>query len=391
MIQIKRGTSNGWSTSTNNKLNFGQLGVNLTLGELRVGNTNSSTAYAYSSCLPITPPYMSFPGNNEYMVSISSSKSSATSGPAGGSIVIATKESTDANLITPAISNVSTNVYFTSIRLRPHTIDLIPFTYSNSVKTASVLTVQDDYSSSGTNGVYVTASKAGQATKTATGFNLNAQKWGIYAIGYYLSPNSSGSMYLGCPTHKWYAVYATVGQIQSSDKKSKTNIKSVKYIDNSVVADSTIESPGFDGGEVQDVSELTLNKIIDFIKVLNPVTFRYRRADGTPDATPASVQLGLIADEIKNFDITLFNYIGVTDLVKVPNPEIFEQITDKTDKNFLMYKRKETGEISRDLDISDDEKITEERLGLQPLPVATLALAVCQYLVKEIEKLKEKS
>ncbi len=45
----------------------------------------------------------------------------------------------------------------------------------------------------------------------------------------YFHPTSDGTQYLGLSTHRWLAVYATNGTIQTSDRRLKNNIKPIRY------------------------------------------------------------------------------------------------------------------------------------------------------------------
>jgi hypothetical protein len=120
--------------------------------------------------------------------------------------------------------------------------------------------------------------------------------------------------------------------------------------------------------------DVTLDDIMDFIQKLNPSTFIYKDADGNDvelaDAMKrdmGSIQLGLIADDIK--DEKLFKYVGINHQyeVEVKPPVIVD------------------GE-----EIEPAVMEARTTLGLQPLPLAILALTACQNILSRVEALEEK-
>lgn len=181
--------------------------------------------------------------------------------------------------------------------------------------------------------------------------------WGFY-------PYPSNVFQLGGSSYKWTTVWATNGSIQTSNRDEKYNIN---YIEDSAPR-ARLMSLSSDQQET-----ITSNDIIDFIKNIKPATFIYKNSKfgtskdiqdliGTEDM--ASVQLGLIADDIASEKI--YKYIGV-DLIE-DSLKIDE--FDKTNSN-------------------NNSTNINHQYGLQPLPLATLALASCKILLNKIEELEE--
>lgn len=161
---------------------------------------------------------------------------------------------------------------------------------------------------------------------------------------------SDNDYYLGYSNHRWKAVYAVEGAIQTSDRSLKSDIH---YIDSPKIATRSINSL-----ESSENSNFTTDDLISFIKKLNPAVFRYGKEGSTINEAlqtndTEAVQLGLIADDIK--DERLFNYIGAT----------------------MHYEDEETKE----------DKVT---LGVKAIPLAVLALSACKYLINKVEELENK-
>ena len=88
---------------------------------------------------------------------------------------------------------------------------------------------------------------------------------------------------------------------------------------------------------------------------MSPATFVYGDTtiqEAQENNKTEQTQLGLIADDIK--DEPLFNYVGAT----------------------MKYTEEETNE-------------TKTTLGLKPIPLATLALTACKYLINKVESLEQ--
>lgn len=179
------------------------------------------------------------------------------------------------------------------------------------------------------------------------------------------STSSTTGLYLGSSSYKWLAVYAYTGTIQTSDKSAKSDIK---YLSNN----DAISIP--EGQENTSESYITMSDVVDFVKELEPATFCYKNGNGDnpteEDSSPEAIQLGLIADDICNSK--LFKYVGVENEVDdILEPEEIDE---------------QTGEVVKEAVIGDEKKTVR---GLQPIPLATAALATCKYLLGEIEGLKE--
>lgn len=179
------------------------------------------------------------------------------------------------------------------------------------------------------------------------------------------STSTTTGFYLGNSSYKWLAVYAYTGTIQTSDRSAKSDIK---YLSNN----DAISIP--EGEDNTSESYITMSDVVDFVKELEPATFCYKDSNGDNptegESKPEAIQLGLIADDICNSK--LFKYVGVEDEIDdILEPEEIDE---------------ETGEVVKEAVIADEKKTVR---GLQPIPLATAALATCKYLLSEIEGLKE--
>lgn len=187
-------------------------------------------------------------------------------------------------------------------------------------------------------------------------YDINFQGYGPDTTPQF-APDKSGSVKLGNLGNLWSEVYAKSGTIQTSDRSSKSNIH---YID----------EPKPKTRSVSQEEVFTTNDLVEFVKQLNPATFVYKNIDNEDQAveealekSPASIQLGLIADDIK--DTSLYKYIGVE--------EHFDKIIEKAEYD-------EEGNTIK-------EAVTEPTtaLGLKPIPLATLALTACKYLINKLD------
>jgi hypothetical protein len=190
----------------------------------------------------------------------------------------------------------------------------------------------------------------------------NSQNNVIYFAGDAIYPGIDNATNMGSANgYMWKAVYARNGVIQTSAKETKGHIH---YIGK--------QRKVSDDKQLND--DVTLDDIMDFIQKLNPSTFIYKDADGNDvelaDAMKrdmGSIQLGLIADDIK--DEKLFKYVGINHQyeVEVKPPVIVD------------------GE-----EIEPAVMEARTTLGLQPLPLAILALTACQNILSRVEALEEK-
>lgn len=197
-------------------------------------------------------------------------------------------------------------------------------------------------------------------------FATSSRSIGAYLDSSTFSPINSyvAALSLGNTANKWGQIYSTYGTIQTSDRSAKSDIK---YL-------SQNEAISIPEGQETNESFVTMADVVDFIKELEPATFCYRDTDGTEvtesDASSEAIQLGLIADDICSSK--LFKYIGTEDEID----DILEpEERDET-----------TGEVTKEAVIADEKKTVR---GLQPIPLATAALATCKYLLSELEGLTE--
>ena len=184
------------------------------------------------------------------------------------------------------------------------------------------------------------------------------------------STSSTIGYTLGNSSYKWRYLYAFSGTIQTSDRSAKD---SIHYIEDTSVTVQT--STSRKKAKAQSSSNLiTTEDVIDFVSNLNPVTFCYKSGQGedvqaTEDNTdPEEIQLGLIADDIK--DHKLFKYIGVeTTYEEEVSPEV------KDDEGNVV-----TAAVTE----------TKTTLGLQAIPLATAALTACKYLLTKNQELEDR-
>ena len=179
-----------------------------------------------------------------------------------------------------------------------------------------------------------------------------------------LNSTSTGTgISLGMSTYKWRYLYAYSGTIQTSDRSSKDSIHYLDSSDEPKVAKMLTMST-----KSSSTSTITMDDVIDFVKNIKPTTFCYY--DGSETATednsdPEMIQLGLIADDIK--DHKLYKYIGV----------------DRTDEVTTEEEKDEEGNVVKEL-----ETQSVHTLGLQVLPLTVAALTACKYLLNQVETLK---
>lgn len=180
-----------------------------------------------------------------------------------------------------------------------------------------------------------------------------------------LRPSVDGAISLGQSDRRWYSVWAVLGTIQTSGLKDKENIKPVKSkatatIDNiktvaaktktaKVTDDVSTEEAYSDGVSIDEVYEEDFIELLDLIAA-KECTYNYKVNKDKKDKTipQSAIQLGVIADEIS--DHKAYKYIGVK-----------EELEDGTINH-----------------------------GLQPLPVAMLAIQGYKKLRDEIKELKER-
>lgn len=202
---------------------------------------------------------------------------------------------------------------------------------------------------------YINTSSSTSGTKLTVNYSNSV---------YYFYPTPTGTVRLGSPVYKWHSVYATNGTIQTSGRNDKYNIH---YLENLSPKLKTLSA-------IQEEEKITFNDVLSFINNIKPATFIYK--DNTSSELKSindlvgtegmsSIQLGLIADDIANDK--LYKYIGVkTETTKTTN-------SNNEQEN-------PAGNSSLD---------GEPIYGLQPLPVATLALTGCKILLQKIDQLEQ--
>lgn len=188
-------------------------------------------------------------------------------------------------------------------------------------------------------------------------------------------PTTNAGASLGTSSYRWGTIYSNTS-LNTSERASKYNInyieqpakanapKSIKAINStSSVATNNNATSG---------DKITTDDVIDFVSTISPVTFIYKDAEGNEvseeNAKPEFIQLGLIADDIK--DHKLFKYIGAEmDAERIIEPEEVDE---------------ETGEV-----IKEAVKESYKTLGLKDVALTTAALTACKYLLNEVKTLKE--
>ena len=166
---------------------------------------------------------------------------------------------------------------------------------------------------------------------------------------------------LGSPTYKWNSIYANVSTIQTSNRSDKSDIH---YLDENIRT------------RLVTSEQFTTKDIISFINTLKPAVFVYKQneenniliSDAIANNNTESVQLGLIADDIK--DEPLFNYVGAT--------MEYDTIIEPEEKD-------ENGNI-----IKEAVKKKNITLGLKAIPLAVTALTACKYLLSINKQLKSR-
>lgn len=193
------------------------------------------------------------------------------------------------------------------------------------------------------------------------------------------STSASTGYSLGSSSYKWRYVYAYSGTIQTSDRSAKDSIHYITESNNdsSVMKAATmsLRSTSLEStSDNSDTSQVTIEDVIDFVSNLSPVTFCYKDGQGEDveateeNSEPEDIQLGLIADDIK--DHKLFKYVGVETTYE-------EEITPAV--------KDEEGNV-----VTEAVTETKTTLGLQAIPLATAALTACKYLIQKNEEIESR-
>lgn len=185
---------------------------------------------------------------------------------------------------------------------------------------------------------------------------------------------STNNMSLGSSTDLWNCVYSSNGVVQTSDRSFKDSIHYIE--ESSGKSEAAIFSLRDNSNlpvdtNTEDSSYISVEDVIDFVSLLSPATFCYK--NGKDSATeensePEAIQLGLIADDIK--DHKLFKYVGVE----------------------TTYEEEVTPAVIDDEGNVVTEAVTETKtiLGIQAIPLATAALTACKYLIQKNEEIESR-
>lgn len=190
-----------------------------------------------------------------------------------------------------------------------------------------------------------------------------------------VSDSASTGYTLGNSAYKWRYLYAFSGTIQTSDRSAKDSIHYIESDNSGVMKPATMSLKSTsveDTSTNANSSQITIEDVIDFVSNLSPVTFCYKDGQGEDveateeNSDPEDIQLGLIADDIK--DHKLFKYVGVETTYE-------EEITPAV--------KDEEGNV-----VTEAVTETKTTLGLQAIPLATAALTACKYLIQKNEEIE---
>lgn len=222
-------------------------------------------------------------------------------------------------------------------------------------KDKTVFDYQNNFLNNTQTNFYINTASSTSATKLTVNYSESI---------YYFYPTPTDTVRLGSPRYKWHSVYATNGTIQTSGRNDKYDIH---YLEDSSPKLKTLSV-------TSEEEKITFNDVLSFINSIKPATFIYK--DNTSNELKSvndlvgtegmsSIQLGLIADDI--VDEKLYKYIGI-----------------KTETN------KTTNSNNEQENPAGDSSLDGEPIyGLQPLPVATLALTGCKILLQRIDQLEQ--
>ena len=265
--------------------------------------------------------------------------------------------------------------------------------YSGSSSFISTVTIGGNmdmiqmYPSSNLSYLGTSSSQWGNLFATTTHTNTIGNTSGIgsnYAITvqnnlipYVNSTSTTTGITLGDSSHKWRYLYAFSGSIQTSDRSAKDSIHYIQYAEDSEAmkpATMSMRSTAVENTSEGAASQITLEDVIDFVSNLSPVTFCYKDGQGEDveateeNSDPEDIQLGLIADDIK--DHKLFKYVGVETTYE-------EEVTPAV--------KDEEGNV-----VTEAVTETKTTLGLQAIPLATAALTACKYLIQKNEEIESR-
>lgn len=188
---------------------------------------------------------------------------------------------------------------------------------------------------------------------TSSDIYLGASELPLSIFATTLRPYQDNTISLGQSGRRWSAVWAVNGTIQTSGLKDKENIKPVISKDIVNIKTITTKSSIATANEATTIDEVYEEDFIDLLDLIadKECTYNYKVNKDKKDKTisQSAIQLGVIADEIS--DHKAYKYIGIK-----------EELEDGTINH-----------------------------GLQPLPIAMLAIQGYKKLRDELKELKEKN
>lgn len=376
-LKIKRGTTSAWNStdsSIDKTLEPGQLGVEyLTDGNMRlkVGKQTADGSATAWTDLPYVAPSVSI-----YQDSMIRFKKTSSAGEdlyiidntLSSHMQISQRTSTNIRStislsVSSSINNISGEVYLSS------RVDSgVPSFYGGQ------FTLLGDSDSP-----WIEGHITDIYTDTITNINGSGAYYDIRVFNNLIPATNSTSTTtgytLGNSSYKWSYLYAYSGVIQTSDRSAKDSIHYIESDNSGVMKPATMSLKSTsveDTSTNANSSQITIEDVIDFVSNLSPVTFCYKDGQGEDveateeNSEPEAIQLGLIADDIK--DHKLFKYVGVETTCE-------EEVTPAV--------KDEEGNV-----VTEAVTETKTTLGLQAIPLATAALTACKYLIQKNEEIE---
>ena len=394
-LKIKRGTTTSWADSANKDttLEPGQLGVEyLTDGNMRlkVGKQTDNGSATDWSLLPYVTPLTSVYQDDHielysgYKTLSVNTEGDVTNPGTYGTIHLGDPSGPYHNIRLNGDSEVVLSAPTTIVQ---GALSVIP---------ATGVELKVSGGDSNILRMYPTATTSYLGTESSVWSNLYATKTNTDHIVHTDGPGSSYNIIvydnlipsdsststttgftLGDSSHKWRYLYSFSGSIQTSDRSAKDSIHYIQYVEDSEAmkpATMSMRSAAVENTSEGTTSQITLEDVIDFVSNLNPVTFCYKDGQGEDveateeNSDPEDIQLGLIADDIK--DHKLFKYVGVETTYE-------EEVTPAV--------KDEEGNV-----VTEAVTETKTTLGLQAIPLATAALTACKYLIQKNEEIESR-
>ena len=418
-LKVKRGKTESWADSTKNGLEPGQIGVEyLTDGNMRlkVGkNTADGSATAWTGLPYATPKLSLYTDDDGVYFNNGTHALWQSSGIVLGDGVNDIWINGDTGVrLTGGTFNVecplkfitSDGIYFKNTILSSDTTHSLFIDDTNNILNlgdgGTDITLGADLKITLSapeveciGNIYsfqtATSSLGNSSYKWATGYITSLYTQSLLpsdggsdiSVGSNFCPNSistseTSGYTLGSSSHKWRCLYAYSGTIQTSDRSAKDSIHYITESNNSSVmkaATMSLRSSSLEStSDSSDTSQVTIEDVIDFVSNLNPATFCYKNGQGEnieateENSNPEDIQLGLIADDIK--DHKLFKYVGVETTYE-------EEVTPAV--------KDEEGNV-----VTEAVTETKTTLGLQAIPLATAALTACKYLIQKNEEIESR-